>query len=281
MQLNVRTVYSSFLQDHLLLGKPFVMKEKTTLNERHDVQALVPPTSTEFPRLGYLSIGNGGHRMVVGADSIPYPMPLQHLTTDASNFKPIPWVVRLPANDLTAGERSKYALRKEVELNGRTYIAYYLRRLDLTDVIVEMEYRVQNEDGTTTVTSFVPDTSNLYPEPQELSNTMPNVTTGEYVSASAKILINITAAEVEELINVAVVMFNNEQLAIISEIGLVTAVDKTVPVTGATGSFQFVEAIAAQIASHVAVFYPLNFSKDGIEIALDVGSTEPLWKVTT
>lgn len=278
MELNTRTVYSADLQTNLLLELPHVIVPFTTLNERFDIQAGIPPTLGDYPHMGYMAIGNGGHRMVVGAGGLSKPEPIQHEATDAAPYSPIPFVLRLPAEDLTSAERINYALRKEVTFQGLTYIAYYLRRIDLSGVSTQMEYRTV-QDGQTVVTPFVPNNSNLNPTPPDITNSGVNVTTGDYVTASAKVTISLTAWEATELLNVAKVMYDDESYAIVSEIALVTGVDKVVPVSGPTGSFNFNEVIAAQCASFIAAFYAIRFSQQGIDINLDVGASEPLFRL--
>jgi len=279
MELNTRTVYSSYLQTCLLSELPFELKPYTTLNERFNIQSGVQPVVGEMPKLGYMAIGNGGHKMVVGAGGLTKPEPIQHLATDACAYNPLPFVLRLPTEDLTPVERANYALRKEVIYSGTTYVGYYLRRIDFTGVLASMELRTVGDDGTTTVTPFVPDNSNLNPVPQDVDSSGVNLTTGQYVSASAKVAIEITPWEVSELTNVAKVMYDDEDFAIISEIELVTALDKMVSVSGPSGSFNFNEVIAAQVASHIAAFYPVRFSQQGLQIYLDIGASEPLWKL--
>lgn len=282
MELNTRTVYSNYLQTCMLSGLPFVLKPFTTLNERFDIQAGIAPAPTVLPALKYMAIGNGGYQLVVGDGGKVKPEPIQHLATDASAFDPMPWVIREPANDLTPVERANYALRKESTINGTAYVSYYLRRIDLTGVLVTMEHRVVDEtDNTTVTTPFVPDNSNLNPTPQDLDNSGNNILSGQYVSASAKVSVSITDWEASELLNVSKVLWNDEDYCIISEIQLCTGVDKTVSVNGSSGSFDFNEAIAVQVATHIAAFYPMQFSKNGIDIFLDIGASEPLWKIAS
>src|SRR5690606_18437856 len=136
------------LQTCMLSGLPFVVKPNTTLNERFDIESGTLPANGVLPTLHYMGIGNGGHKMVVGAGGMSKPEPIQHLATDASAFNPIPFVIREPINDLTPAERANYALRKETIINGTAYVSYYLRRIDLSGILPTMEHRVIQEDGT-------------------------------------------------------------------------------------------------------------------------------------
>lgn len=278
MELNTRTVYSSYLQTCLLTKLPFEVKPYTTLNERFGILSGVLPVMGELPHLGFMTIGTGGYRLTTAANNKPKIEPIQHLATDAAAFDPIPFVLRLPTQDLTPLERSRYALRKEMIFNGTTYIAYYARRIDFTGVLASMEYRTIVNENMSTVTPFVPDNNNLYPTPQPLSNTGVNIITGESVAASAKITIPMSPWEIDELINVARVMYDDEDLAVISEIQLVSGVDKSTSVSGPSGSFVFNEVIAAQVISHVAAAYFLRYARSGIDLYLDIGASEPLWK---
>lgn len=276
MQNATRTVYGAYIQSCLLLGIPPTYPEHSTLNEKLGIQSGVLPTADQFPRLRYYTVGNRGHQLVVGANGIPKPEPVQHRATDAALYGHMPLVLRPVSNDLTAGERAKYALRREETHEGVRYAAYYLRRLDMTNVVPSMEYKVVS-GGTEQTSPFVPNSSNLNPTPPQVNNTGVNLTSGDYVSASARLSLSISEAEASELLNVAKVIYDDEGYAIISEIGLCTGVDKVVQVTSsAGGTFNFNEAIGVQIASHVDGLYPMVFASTGVQIALNVGAAEPL-----
>lgn len=274
----VRTVYSSYLQTCSLLNLPFELKANTTLNEKFNVQSKVAPTADQDPSLGYFAIGNGGHRYITGADGISVPEPVQHRATDAALFNHLPFVLREPQLDLTPAQRANYALRKQVTYNGKSYWAYYLKRFTRDNVKAAMEYRVVN-NGVTVVSPFVPNASNLNPTPPDLSTSGVNVVTGDYVAATAKFELNLTAEDVVELLHAAEVIYDNDAYAIISEIALCTGVDKVVSVPGVSGNFNFNEAIAVQVATFCSIHSAVKFSQNGLQIVLDVGSAEPLFNL--
>ena len=136
------------------------------------------------------------------------------------------------------------------------------------------------QDGETVTTPFVPDTSNLNPTPPELNNSGVNLTTGDYTTTTAKVNIPLTQAEVTELLNVAEILYSDDGFAIISELQTCSAVDKIVqsPGPGST-TINFNDAIAVQVNSHINTFFPLKFTNNGVDILLDVGATEPLFKL--
>lgn len=271
----VRTVYSSYLQTCGLLKLPFELKPNTTLNEKFNIQSGVSPTADQIPTLGYFAIGNGGHKYVTGAGGISVPEPVQHRATDAALFNHLPFVLREPVLDLSPAQRTNYALRKQVTYNGKSYWAYYLKRFTRDNVKASMEYRVVN-NGVTVTSPFVPNSSNLNPTPPDLNSSGVNVVTGDYVASTAKFELNLAGEDVAELLHVAQVMYDDDAYAIISEIGLCTGVDKVVSASGVSGNFNFTEVIAAQIATFVSIHSAVKFSSNGIQILLDVGSSEPL-----
>jgi len=279
MENITRTVYASYLQTCMLLGLPFVVKDHTTLNEKFSIQAGVLPDISTKPTMRYYAIGNGGHRMIVGGNGLSKPDPVQHRATDAACFNHIPFVLREPTADLTVTERAKYALRREETHNGVRYIAYYLRRMDLTGVVPAMEYKTV-QDGETVTTPFVPSTANLNPTPPVLNPSGVNLTTGDYTTTTAKVQLSMTPAEVQELLNVANILYNDEGYAIISEVAASSGVDKIVtsPGPGST-TINFNDAIAVQVCSHMNTFFPLKFSNNGLDLLLDVGATEPLFSL--
>lgn len=270
-----RTIYGSAVQTALLLGLPFTMLENTTLNEKFNVQAGVAPAVGVMPKLGYFAIGNGGHRVITGADGIPYTDPIDHRATDAALFNHIPFVLREVDNDLTVTERAGYALRRQETINGVNYIAYYLKRMDLSQVNTELQH-THVIDGVSTTTPFVPGNDNLNPEHPELPSTGIITTNGNYLTASAIISILFDTINVNELINVARILYDNEQRAVISEIGACTGVDKIVTTTGPDGQFNYNEAIAVQIATHITDYFPIGSTNRGFELQIEAGATEPL-----
>lgn len=265
----------------MLLNLKYQMAENTTLNEKFGVQAGIAPGAGIIPPLGYFAIGNGGHKLSVGANGLTKTDPVQHIATDAALFNHLPFVLRELSNDIDAVERTKYAIRRKEVYNNVTYVAYYLKRLDLSNVTASTEL-INVKDGVQTVTAFTPNSSNLNPTPQTLSSTGVNIATGDYVSATAKLTIKFTKAEVAELLNVANIIYGDPGYSIISEILLCTGVDKVVQTFGdGTNTINFNEAIAVQAASFINTFFALEYTNDGCEAALDVGICEALLKTSS
>lgn len=276
MKIITRTVYGSKLQSSKLLGLQHVIDANTTLNEKFDIQSGVMPNPADDPDVRYFAIGRGGHRPITGADGIAYTTPINHRASDAACFHHMPFVLRDVNNDLTPEQRSKYALRKQETHGGYNYFAYYLKRLDLNGVVPEMRY-TQVVDGVETTVPYTPTSSNLNPEPPEVSSSGVTTTDGNYLSTTASIKVAFDANDVLELLEVARIIYGNELVAVVSEIALCSGVDKIVPGPAAGGgNISYSEAIGVQVATHITTHYPMAFSNQGFEFTIDLGATEPL-----
>lgn len=236
MEAIVRTVYGANLQTAQLLGVPFQVVPNSTLNDKFNISNASVLNSTDMPRMQYVSIGNGGHRMkVTGNNTLQVPEPIQHRTTDAALYSHLPFVLRPIGNDLTASERERYALRRLETIAGEDYFAYYLRRMDLTGVAAQMEYKTVVAD-VTTATPFIPTAGNLSPTPPVVVTGGSVSTSGDYVTASAIVYFNLDAFDIAEILNACNIIYGSEDYAIISEIGLCSGVDKIVTALDSLGT---------------------------------------------
>lgn len=277
MEKTVRTIAGNYLQTVLLERLTYEMKEFTTLNEKFGIMANTYPNVGEIPAARYFAIGNGGHTFTAGAAGRYKPELFQHLPDHLALFNQLPFVLRETTNDLTAVQRQNYGLRRAETHNGVNYIAYYLRRIDMTGVKAEMLSK-KIVDGVATVTPFIPTSANLNPQPPLLSPSGVNVTTGDYLTASAKTPVKMTPFEIAELINVANILYADPGMAIISELAVVSGIDRVIQVADSGQvPFAFTEVIAAQIVTHIQQFYVAQFNNEGIDQTLDVGATEPLF----
>jgi hypothetical protein len=276
-----RTGIAGLLQTCMWLRRPYIIPATTTLNEKYNILSGILPADNVYPSLGYVAIGNGGHKLTLGADNLTAPDPTEHVADEGAAFKPMPWVLRETTNDLSAPERRNYALRREEEHGGVRYYAYYLKRLDLSTVNPALEYLIV-DGATSTVTPFVPDSSYLNPVPRDLSPVGANTVNGEYLSTSAKVPVIFTKQDMTELRDMAMILFGFDKYAIVSEIVLCTGVDKQTdsPAPG-NSTIPFLEAIGVQVAAYVSAFIPAKFMTSGFNMLLDAGTTEPLFKLET
>lgn len=275
-----RTIYGAAVQSSLFTGTPCQYPEYSTLNKALNIRANQPPSAEARPSMSFYVWGNRGHRITVGDQGIPFNDVVQHRATDAGLYGMLPFVLRELNNDLTAAERSKYALLRQEEHNGVPYVAYYGRRFDKSNLQPGM-YFTQVDNGVPNTTNFVPTAANLTPTPPAISPIGVNQVTADYVSARARLTLNISEVEVAEMLNVAKVLFDDERYAIVSEIGLVTGVDVAIQATGYGGAtFNFMESIGSQIAAHVATYHALVQANRGVSIEMDIGVNEPLFAIS-
>lgn len=276
-----RSIYGASLQTVLLCGLPYSLTPNTTLNEKFNIQAGVLPQNGAIPRVRYFAIGEGGHRTLAGADGVPYTAPVPHNGYDAALFKHVPFALRKLDDDLTAVERQRYGLRKIEQINGVEYAAYYLRRIDTDGVAPLMEFTTVN-NGDKTTSPFTPTSANLNPTPLDVPAGGAIVTSGDYLSASAFLDMALTAQDIEEITNAALIKYENDLRAVISEIAIVAAVDQIVTGLGANGaSITYTEALAATVVTFVAAYHVLPYTQDGLDLSVNLGDTEPLLTVSS
>lgn len=276
VQTSNRTVYGAYLQTCQLLGLPFDLKPNTTLNEKLGIQESATLNQSEMPHVRYFCIGNGGHD-VKSAGGKSIPVALQHRPSDPVPFSLIPFVLRQVDDDLNATQRQRYALRRTKSYNGVNYFEYSARRIDITGVTAKMYYH-EVDAGTTNVTEFTPDASNLSPVPPDLSNTGTNTATGDYLTASARLTLMMDDFDIAEIINAVKIIYGDEDLAIISEIGMCSGVDRIVStVTTGNATIDFNEVVGCQIHSHMKGIHLLQFVNKELGKNYDVGATEPLF----
>lgn len=283
MSIITRTVYGAQLQVCMFHGVPYPILPNTTLNEQLGIRPTDVPAAGVYPTQRYMVVGNGGHGIGAGPNGKPYISDLQHEVDHSGLYEMVPLVLRLQSDDLPSEQRAKYALRRSETHGGEQYFAYYARRLDLSGVSSQLRM-ITVADGVETVVPFVPNTSNQSPTPPVIvpNQAVPALENGDYLDVSMLISVGFTAAEVQEYINACVIIYGSDRYAAISEVGLVTGVDKLIQVeANGGGTFQFNEVIAAQIATHIVNYNHMASNTDGATFTYEAGANEPLLTEST
>lgn len=275
MERIVRTVYGAYLQTCQLLDLPVIIKPNSTLNEKFNIHTNIAIADSDRPAMLYVGIGNGGHRMVVGSNGIGKPEIIQHTPRHAALYNQLPFVLRLPSEDLIPTERAKYRLRRLETHDGTTYVAYYLKKLDMTNTVPQLELRTVT-NGVTNSTVFSPTIADLNPTPPAINPGGVLTTTGDYIAATGKVPFTMDANEVAEFLNVANIIYGDEGYAMISEIALCSGVDRTVVGDFNGSSSGYIDSIGVQIMNFIGQFVHVPSNNSGIDIEFDVGSVEPL-----
>lgn len=275
----VRTGIASLTQTTQYIGKQLKILPNSTLNQKLNINQDILPVSTEIPVVRYLAIGNGGHGFIIGGNGRVKWQAKHHTVKHTAMYNQLPFVLRLPEEDLTASERLRYRLRRLETHNGVTYVAYYLRVLDLntTEPLLELRHV---EDGVTTSTPYEPTIEDLNPVPPVLVAGEAVTTTGDYLASTAKIPFRMSAEEVEEFVNAVKIIEGEDGYAVISEVATVSGIDKSV-----TGDFNgsqqsYTDVIYAQITSFISTAWVMEYQTDGITLTIDVGNVEPLLTVS-
>jgi len=276
----VRTGVAAVIQTCQYLGKAIEVIPNSTLNQKLSIQNDVTIASTEVPSVKYVAIGNGGHGFITGANNRVKWQALQHTVKNTALYNQLPFVLRLPTEDLSATERLKYRLRRLEPHNGTQYVAYYLRVLDLTEVEVSLQLR-HVENGVTTSTLYVPTIEDLNPTPPSLTTGELVTTTGDYIASTATVPFVMTADDTTEFINAVKIIEGEDGYAVISEMATVSGVDRSV-----TGNFNgvsqsYTEVIYAQITSFITTAWVMEYQTDGVTLTIDIGNVEPLLTVAS
>jgi len=281
MENIVNTAYANQLATCKKLGRPYTIQKFTTMNEKLGLNANAALQSGKYPITQYYAIGDGGHTFVASTNGgNPTIMPLQHEADDANLFHQIPFILRLPTNDIDPTTMSNYAMRGTyVTPDGTTYIAYWLRRIDLSSTNPELQLR-SVVNGTTSVDAFVPTSENLSPVANKLAVTGVNTISGNYICSSAQVEMDMSAFEIAELMNVFNILYGNTNSAIISEMLLCSGVDSIQQITVGTATINFNDAICVQADTFISDFKLLSYDNAGITRLLDIGSNAPIMSIS-
>jgi hypothetical protein len=253
-----------------------VIPEKTTLNEKFGILADYELPEGTYPVAKYAAIGRGGHKVVTGADGSPLVDLHVHRASDAALFTHIPFILRELSNDLDDIERAKYGLRRIETYDNIQYVAYYLKRLDFDGITTDLSL-VTVEDGNVTAIPYEPSASDLNPTPVEIDPTEVTTTSGQYLTATTRFTLALSAADVLEIVRACEIIYGNPLYAVISEVGLCSGKDVLSTAQNADGPvFQYVEAGAVQLNTAVCTHHPLNELNQGINLSYEVGGSESL-----
>lgn len=281
MEYIVRTAAGAELQTNLLLKKPHTLRPNSTLNEKFNSNAGLSLNSNEVPSLYCFGVGNGGHKMTIGVNNISKNEPVQHLPRHAALYNHIPLVLRPINSDLTATERLNYRMRVMETYDGVPYVAYYLKVMDLSQTQTQLQLRTVVNDVTQS-TPFEYSLSDLNPTPPAISPNLNAIyTTGDYLAASAIAPILLTNLDVAEFLNAVTIIYGDDSYGIVSEICLVSGIDRTVSGNFNGSNASYTDIIGAQIFTFLNCFQYLKYQNAGVRININVGAVEPLLNLTT
>lgn len=270
-----KTLFHSLTEIHRSMGVNYTPNANTTYNQRmtaldnyvgggsHPSPAI--QNGPKYPQIKYLAIGRGAHRVVAGDQTGSLIDIAKHRCSDASPFEPIPWIIRPVGSDLTPGEQANYRLRVVLDLGQAGVCAcYFLKVIDLgainptVDVITVQDGEITNS----TPFDFVAQENAMQdPVAPTQSNIETNLINGQHIKVSGSVSIALTEQDINEIIEAVEAIYGDISYATISEFGVVQGIDQTVtlPIDGVSGpTTEYVEALQAQITTHIGVTIPLQ-----------------------
>jgi|JFJP01.1.fsa_nt_gi hypothetical protein len=278
MDNNTRTIYGAYLQTCALLGLNVDIKANTTLNQKLALFENEIFIAKEYPTIKYVTIGNGGHNASIGANGIPLINPIPHSPRHSGLYNQIPFLIREIGNDITPSERLKYRLRVIRVFDTVSYICYFGRALDLTDIEAKIELR-NNTNGVITSSLFTPLLSDLNPVRPVIPANGNISSTGDYIATTAQIKFTMESNEIDELTNACNIIYGDEAYAFISEIGLCTGVDRSLMGNFNGVQISYTEAIGVQIVNFINTAVPVYALNNTFEFITDVGAVEGLLNI--
>lgn len=257
-------------------------------------------------KCAYFCIGTGAHTTVPrnnpaipapgqqqgpGAlDVSSYLQPIPHSTIDAGPYYWVPFQLRPENNDLAGAERNKYVMRRLVKIGNDYYIGYWIKKLwpsagQMTGVTPDLStYTVTNGvTDTGSNSAYVPQPEDMTPSRQRALNSVGQIpTTGRYFSTGVGMSIQFTPDEVNQLRNVGLLLFNDPNALVLSEIGLVYGLERDAyqyyplhdspSAIGPSGGST--ELVAAHVGTWFSTVKQLGENSD-VTIDLTSGATEP------
>lgn len=275
MKKSTRTIYGALLQTAQRFQQALPILPNSTLNQKFEVFQDLIPGVDEMPFTQYFAIGLKGVTIDIGVDGLYVTKYREYDPRWASLLSHVPFVMRRVSEDLTPAERVPYRMRHIEVHNGVTYAAYYLKKLVLDTTAVGAEYRTIVNDIVTS-NAWEPTLANLNPTPLAPNPNQVIMTGDDYVSATKKLQLVFTPNDIQEIMDAVNIIYGNPDYANITEVALVSGVDRVV-----TGDFNgipsgYTEAIYAQVNDFVKTSISCPNALKGQTIDVDAGSNEPL-----
>lgn len=252
--------------------------QASSLNTTLGIQANTLPAAGEQLAMRYFMMGIGAHAYTTGQDGIALPSTKNHTAREAGLFKPIPMCVRQVGDDLDETYRRRYALSFVKNIGGVNHIVYMARRFDPTTAIMKAYAQTISNGRVIQSDEFMPVAADREPTAPDTSNQTSNPLEAQVMRISCPVTLTLDSFDVAELLNASMIVYGSEDYTHVSEIGLVTGVDRTVNRdNGSGGTISFNEVIGAQIHAHVPTQLALKDRRPGVDLTFDVGAAEALF----
>lgn len=274
MKTSVRTIYGALVQSAGRWGGNLRILPNSTLNQKFAVHADAYPYDGERVVTKYLGIGIKGIdiELVRGLYKINFR---NYLPSMASLFEHVPFLMRRVSEDLTPQERARFRLRVIREYNGVFYACYFLRVLEDDGVPAISEKRI-TINGTIIPNVWEPTLADLNPSPIVIDPNQQIANGNEHLAASKKMQLVFSPADIQEIISAITIIYGDPGFAELSEFGLFSGVDRSVPGDFNGMTQNYTEAIYAQVNDFLRTRVSCPDSLGGKIINIDAGTVEPL-----
>lgn len=263
----------------LYLDKAYVPLPNSTLNEKLSIATNQTITNNDRHALKAYVVGNRGHHFITGPDAIPISVLYEYDPGDACIYGLIPLVIRPIAEDLDVAQRANYCLRRIETISGVTYVAYYGRRVNTEAMVINHQMIDLRDSGAGTI-PYQYRLQNLQPEHVPFLRPEDRVQriNSKVLRASSVMSLSMTTWESNEFRNACRIKYGSEDYAVISEIGQVMGVDRTVTGQGPGGASNvtYNEIIGAVVSSMTSVYYYMGQQNSRFLYTSDVGISEPM-----
>lgn len=274
-----KTIFGEQLITSAAYGLKHQPQQGTTLNEKLEIYRNHALADTDIPRIQWVAIGCGGSRPRNSTTGPSVQEPIPHSVKDGGLYEQVPFILRALGQDLTAAQRANYAGRKIIDVRGTKYIGYYLRKMEYNASRPITKHVVIN-NGIAQENDFQPDASVLTPQKPAANSPVLHVTNGEVYKIYKEAKLTFTESDVQELMNVFQILYDDRNIAVISEMAIVGGVNKTVAlldVNGNATSTNYTECIGAQVVLHVTKYIHASGNTGGFTEIINAGSTQPLF----
>jgi hypothetical protein len=229
----VETLQHTFNLLQMESAKTFHLDLETTLNFKHQVLPTILPIG--YPKILYYGFGVNGYR-----EDGSWRTPYRPEATEQDLYHSIPFLTVPAGTHLDDGNAYLYRMKKTVTINNRLYDAYYLKVINLTNVIPKLTQIVKVNPTQYTAEDYIT-VPNLNPTPNlnNLSTRSPDnngtiTVTVDYVN------LRLTP---DEIVNITEVYYGGDISKLsISEVGLYSGEDYS------TDDPDYTEAVGVQLA---------------------------------
>lgn len=269
----VPSLAGQMLAAHQKLNKPYTPKINSTLNQKFDIHPSVVIPPSQVYGIKYLVVGTGGLQLAPGAGGKPLVKYRPPRPTNACLYDLMPLCIRPINEGLTTAERARYRLRSIQTINGADYEVYRALRLNTDNIQISQRYY---NSITGAPVDFEYSVSDLSPTPPIL-NTNGTVNTSEsYYRVDAMCVFTFDEFTISEILNAATVLYGDPDYAWLSEFGLCSGVDMSVPGNFNGSTQNYTEALGTQISVYMSTNSPLRYEDKDLTLNFNFGSLNPM-----